>query len=119
MTYCSALTRVRGLEKEEIMSDTNHEELVALLKEQIKATNRATHALRAIVRPSTIMLVAFLVALPLAFIGFVSSDLYGLVIVAALVILGSAIGAISSQISETKQSEIPITLEDSNSKLTS
>lgn len=101
------------------MSETDHQELVALLKEQIKATNRVTHAVRAIVRPSTIMLVGFLAALPLAFIGFVSDDFVGLVIVAALVILGSAIGAIISQISETKQSEIPITLEDSKSKLTS
>ena len=101
------------------MSDTNHEELVALLKEQIKATNRATHAIRAIVRPSTIMLVGFLIAIPLALIGFVAADsLGGLVFIAGLVVLGCAIGAIISQIDETKKSSVPITLEDANLKLT-
>ena len=100
------------------MSDTNHEELVALLKEQIKATNRTTHALRAIVRPSTIMLIAFLIAIPLALIGIaVPEELGGSVFIAGLIILGSAIGAIISQVSETRLSEVPITPKDSKQKL--
>lgn len=99
------------------MSDKNHEELVALLKEQIRATNRATHALRAIVRPSTIMLVAILVALPLALIGFLADYLVALVFLAALVIIGGAIAAIVAQISETRKSDVPVTLEEANLRM--
>lgn len=99
------------------MSDKNHDELVTLLKQQIAATNRATHALRAIVRPSTIMLVAILVALPLALIGYLADDLAALVFLAALVIIGGAIAAIVAQISETRKSDVPVTLEEANLRM--
>lgn len=82
---------------------TGDDEHKALLRELIAASDRTTHAVRAIVLPSTIMLVATLVALPF-FLIFLVIQVVGFAVFAGLLIFVGAILAISSQISETRLS---------------
>ena len=89
------------------MSGSTKSELAELMREQIAATNRATRAVRAIVIPSTIVLVALLVSIPLFLIGLLSDELSGASVLAGLVLLAGGIFAIVSQISESRLSEIP------------
>jgi hypothetical protein len=89
------------------MESEEHEEIVELLKESIAASNRTTHAVRAIVLPSTIMLVALLFALPVALIAFVF-DSDGAWFFAGVIVVVAAILAIVSQIDETSASNVPV-----------
>jgi hypothetical protein len=92
------------------MASKEHEELVAVLKEVVAASDRTNHAVRAIVLPSTIMLIALLISLPLVLLSFV----LGLVSVvfAGLVLGAGGVLAIIAQLKETKASEIPQPLEE-------
>ena len=85
------------------MSSASQQGNQELLRELIAASDRTTHAVRAIVLPSTIMLVATLVALPF-FLIFLVVQVVGFAIFAGLLVFVGAILAISSQISETRLS---------------
>ena len=85
------------------MSSASQDDNQQLLRELIAASDRTTHAVRAIVLPSTIMLVAILVALPF-FLIFLVIQVVGFAIFAGLLIFVGAVLAISSQISETRLS---------------
>lgn len=85
------------------MSSASQEDNQELLRELIAASDRTTHAVRAIVLPSTIMLVATLVALPF-FLIFLVIQVVGFAVFGGLLIFVGAILAISSQISETRLS---------------
>jgi hypothetical protein len=91
--------------------DKNNE----LLRELIRANNRTTHAVRAIVLPSTRILVGLLIALPSAGLGFLLrwvDDGGGFFFfVSGAVLLGAAIWAIVDQVRETKLSKLPGTTE--------
>ena len=91
------------------MSAKEHDEIVELMKQQINATDRTTHAVRAIVLPSTITLIALLIALPIILLGVLAGDGGAVValVLGGLVLLIGGIMAIASQISETRLSEIP------------
>ena len=80
------------------MSSASQDDNQQLLRELIAASDRTTHAVRAIVLPSTIMLVAILVALPF-FLIFLVIQVVGFAIFAGLLIFVGAVLAISSQIS--------------------
>jgi len=88
-----------------MMANKEHEDLLVALREVVEASNRTNHAVRAIVLPSTIMLFALLVAVPLVLLSF-AVDLIMLVLPGG-VIVGGAIFAIIAQLDETKASEIP------------
>jgi hypothetical protein len=92
-----------------MMANKEHEDLLVALREVVEASNRTNHAVRAIVLPSTIMLFALLVAVPLVLLSF-AVDLIMLVLPGG-VIVGGAIFAIIAQIKETAESEIPQPLE--------
>jgi hypothetical protein len=89
------------------MSGSNNSELAELMEEQIAATNRATRAVRAIVIPSTIVLVTVLISMPIFVFGLLSDDFSGALILAGLVLLAGGIFAIFTQIEESRLSEIP------------
>lgn len=89
------------------MSEPSTSELAELMKAQIAATNRATRAVRAIVIPSTIVLITLLISIPIFFFGLFSDDFSGAFILAALVLLAGGIYATYSQIEEARLSEIP------------
>lgn len=88
------------------MVDENYENLESLLQEQIKATNRVNHAVRAIVIPSTIALIAFLTSLPFFLVAILGDFPEFLFLPAAILLIGFVI-AIISQINESKLSEVP------------
>ena len=87
------------------MASKEHEELVAVLKEVVAASDRTNHAVRAIALPSTIILIALLISLPLALLSL-AIGLVALVF-AALVLGAGGVLAIIAQLKETKASEIP------------
>lgn len=91
------------------MASKEHDEIVELMRQQINATDRTTHAVRAIVLPSTITLVALLIALPIILLGVVAGEGGAVValVLGGLVLLVGGVMAIASQISETRLSEIP------------
>lgn len=89
------------------MSEPSTSELAELMKAQIAATNRATRAVRAIVIPSTIVLITLLISIPIFVFGLLGDDFSGAFILAALVLLAGGIYAIYSQIEESRLSEIP------------
>ena len=91
------------------MASKEHEELVELMKQQINATHRATHAVRAIVLPSTITLIALLIALPIMLLGVFSGEGGGIaaLFIGGLVLIVGGIMAISAQITETRLSDVP------------
>ena len=89
------------------MAEGKDDRLVALLERQIEATDRVNHAVRAIVIPSLIMLVAILLASPFLLIGFFV-DYSGLALfLAGTILFVGAIWAIVSQIKESVLSAIP------------
>ncbi len=89
------------------MAGGKDDRLVALLERQIEATDRVNHAVRAIVIPSLIMLVAILLASPFLLIGFFV-DYSGLALfLAGTILFVGAIWAIVSQIKESVLSAIP------------
>jgi len=77
-----------------------------LLKESIRAADRTTHAVRAIVVPSTILLSSILLAIVPLYIGFASAIEGWFFVSGMIVFIGLGL-AISSQIIETSQSAIP------------
>lgn len=78
------------------------------LDELIEATNRATHAVRAIVLPATRILIALLISLPLYLLGiFVGEGGGFLLFLAGAILLGGGIVAIIEQVRETKLSKVP------------
>jgi hypothetical protein len=87
------------------MASEEHEEIVKLLKDSIAASNRTTHAVRAIVLPSTILLITGLVVIPLVLAGFFSDE--SLLILAGLALITGIVAAIIAEIRETKLSAIP------------
>ena len=91
------------------MASKEHDEIVELMRQQINATDRTTHAVRAIVLPSTITLVALLIALPIILLGVFAGEGAALaaLFIGGIVLLVGGIMAIASQISETRLSEIP------------
>ena len=90
------------------MTSKDHEEIVELMRQQINATDRTTHAVRAIVLPSTIILLALLIGLPLVLIEVFAGDGSGFFgVIGGLVLLVGVVLAIAAQISETNLSEIP------------
>ena len=91
------------------MSGDQNQEMIELLKKSIAASDRTTHAVRAIVLPSTIILVTLLIVIPISLIGVVSQSGVPLVFSALILVVGG-IMAISAQISETKSSEVPMDL---------
>ena len=88
------------------MASQDYEEIVALLKESIAASNRTNHAVRSIAVPSTIMLVTFLVTFPFAAFALFEGSGGGLVLASLILIVGGVI-AIGVQIQETGASKIP------------
>jgi len=88
------------------MDSKERGDLALLMAEQIKATNRVNHAVRALVLPSTIMIVAVLVSTPFILLGVFAVE-PGMVIFGALFLLAGAIGAILAQLRETKLSTPP------------
>ncbi len=88
------------------MASKDHEEIVELMRQQINATDRTTHAVRAIVIPSTIVLIALLVSVPLILIGLIPG-LWGFWALASTVLLAGVAGAIAAQIFESRLSAIP------------
>lgn len=88
------------------MFDDKNGDLAELLREQIRATNRVNHAVRAIVIPSTIVLIAFLIAVPFLVIGLIASTPAVLFLAGAILLIGG-IMAIFSQINESKLSDMP------------
>ena len=89
------------------MAEGKDDRLVALLERQIEATDRVNHAVRAIVIPSLIMLVAILLASPFLLIGFFVDYFEGVLFLAGIILLVGAIWAIVSQIKESVLSAIP------------
>lgn len=87
------------------MANKEHEDLLAALREVVEASNRTNHAVRAIVLPSTIMLVALLIAAALVLFSLAFGVI--MLVFAGLAIVGGAIFAIIAQVDETKASEIP------------
>ena len=87
------------------MSAEEHDELVSLLKEQIRATNRANHAVRAIVIPSTLMLIFALLSIPFVLLVFVFGA--GILVFPGLLLFIGGVLAVISQIRESGLSEIP------------
>ena len=87
------------------MASKEHKELISALNEVADAANRTTHAVRAIVLPSTILLVSLLVVIPVLLLSFLAGAAF--IGLAGLVLLGGGIIAIVAQIRETKASEIP------------
>ena len=100
---------MRSKEWEAKLASKEHDELVGLMKQQINATDRATHAVRAIVLPSTITLIALLIALPIMLLGVFTGEGGGVatLFIGGLVLLGGGIMAIAAQISETRLSDVP------------
>ena len=90
------------------MTSNDIEELTALLVKQIEATNRVNRAVRAIVIPSTILLITVLIASPFVAFGWVL-DAGGLYTFAGLILFIGAIIAIVNQIVESGASEMPST----------
>ena len=88
------------------MASQEHEEIVALLKESIAASNRTNHAVRSIAVPSTIMLVTFLIFFPFALFSLIAESEGGLIFASLILIVGGII-AIAVQIQETGASKIP------------
>ena len=91
------------------MAAKEHDEIIELMRQQINATDRTTHAVRAIVLPSTITLIALLIALPIILLGVFAGEgaASAALFIGGLVLLVGGIMAIASQISETRMSEIP------------
>lgn len=85
------------------MPSEEHKEIVHLLKQSIAASNRVNHAVRAIVLPSTIVLITILVVIPVLAL-FFSSGNGGLLTFAGLVLIGGGIYAVIAQIQETRGS---------------
>lgn len=88
-----------------MMANKEHEELLAAVREVVEASNRTNHAVRAIVLPSTILLVALLVALGFVLLSFAVGLI--MLVISGAVIVGGAILAIIAQLRETSASEIP------------
>ena len=88
------------------MSEEQNQEIIRLLKQSIAASNRTTHAVRAIVLPSTIILVTLLIVIPFSLLG-VASGSPAVLIIGVVGLLAGAVVAIVAQIRETKSSEIP------------
>lgn len=78
----------------------------ALLRDLIEANNRTNHAVRAIVLPSTILLVTVLIALPVIFLGVLTDSIWILLLAFVGIFVGSVLG-IRAQIIETRLSAIP------------
>jgi len=89
------------------VAEGQDDRLVALLERQIEATDRVNHAVRAIVIPSLILLVAILLASPLLLVGFFVDGFDGVLFLAGIILLVGAIWAIGSQINESALSAIP------------
>ena len=87
------------------MASKEHEELISALHEVAEASNRTTRAVRAIVLPSTILLVSVIVTIPLVLLSFIAGPAF--IILAGLVLVGGSVLAIVAQLKETKASEIP------------
>lgn len=87
------------------MAGKEHEELISALHEVAEASNRTTRAVRAIVLPSTILLVSVIVTIPFVLLSFIAGAAF--VILAGLVLVGGSVLAIVAQLKETKASEIP------------
>jgi hypothetical protein len=88
------------------MTPGEHEELAELLKESIRASNRTTHAVRAVVVPSTILLITVLIAALPAVFGLLLESAGWIFMAGFLLFIGSIL-AIASQIQETNRSAIP------------
>ena len=87
------------------MANEEHEALLSALQEVVDASNRTNHAVRAIVLPSTILLITVLVAIPLLLLSLMAGAV--VIVLAGLVLLGGSVLAIVAQLKETKASEIP------------
>jgi len=81
-------------------------ELAALLEESIRAANRTTRAVRAIVVPSTVLLVTALIAgLPL--LAWILAGGDGWALIAGFIFFIGLCVAIYTQINETRKSAMP------------
>jgi hypothetical protein len=89
------------------VSEEDKEEIVALLRESIAATNRVTRSVRAIALPSTIMLISVLLATPIALAGVLFASSVAFVFVAGVIFIGAVL-AIGAQIRETNASQVPL-----------
>lgn len=89
------------------MAGGQDDPLVALLERQIQATDRVNHAVRAIVIPSLILLVATLLASPLLLVGFFVPYFEVFLFPAGIILLVGAIWAIVIQIKESELTAIP------------
>ena len=85
-----------------------------LLEESIRATARTTHAVRALVRPSYILLISLLIAIPLVVLFWLlflwsPNDLLPVLglIAGGGTLIGGIVLAISSFIDEFRKSELP------------
>lgn len=87
------------------MTSKEHKELLSALKKVVEASNRTNHAVRAIVLPSTIILIAVIVAVPLLLLSLVVGA--AAIVLAGIVLLVGSVAAIAAQLGETKLSEIP------------
>jgi hypothetical protein len=94
--------RERGKRK---MASKDHDELLAALHEVVAASNRTNHAVRAIVLPSTILLVAVIVSVPSYLLSLWVGAPLG--VLAGLMLLAGAVLAVVAQLKETKASQIP------------
>lgn len=90
------------------MAEGKDDRLATLLERQIEATDRVNHAVRAIVIPSLILLVAILLASPFFVIGLFVDGFEGLLFLAGIILLVGGILAISSQVNESLSSVIPL-----------
>ena len=81
-------------------------ELAELMREQVRATNRVNHAVRAIVIPSTIVLIAFLISVPFFAFGIFLSEA-ALLFLAGIILVTGGVIAIMSQIMESALSDMP------------
>lgn len=93
-------------EKKDTSSSLATEDTKALLRELIEANNRTNHAVRAIVLPSTILLVTVLIALPVIFLAVLTDSLWLMLLAAVGILVGAVLG-IRAQISETRLSAVP------------
>lgn len=89
------------------MPSKDHDELIAALREVVVASNRTNHAVRAIVLPSTILLVTVIVSATLYLLSLRMGAPLG--VLAGLVLLAGAVLAVVAQLKETKASQIPAT----------
>lgn len=90
--------------KESVQADETN----ALLRELVEANNRTNHAVRAIVLPSTILLITVLLLLPLLILALWAGSGF-ITFLAGLVGLVGGVMTIVAQIQETKLSVIPAT----------